>query len=436
MIESIRNAFRLPDLRHRILFTLGVLAIYRLAAHVPIPGVNQEALNQLLSSDSATGSILGFMNLLSGGALENFSVMAMGVYPYITASIVIQLLVPLVPALEELSKEGESGRNKLNIYTYWLAIPLAIFQALAQVTLVNNSGVGQVVTFGADAPLQSVAVICSLTAGTMFGLWLGERITEQGIGNGVSIIIFGGIVSSIPQNLAAYLVGGQYLQLLVILAIMLLTVVAIVVIQEGQRRIPVQYGKRVRGMRVYGGQSTHIPLRVNSAGMIPLIFSQSILILPAYLGQVMASAPNAPEFLKQLGRLLESWFAVGSWQFYAADFMLVLIFTFFYTDVVFRQQNLAETLQRQGGFIPGIRPGQRTEDYLNAVMRRITLAGAVFLATVAVIPFLAYLLTRQQASTALLISSAGLLIVVGVVLDTIKQLEAQLLMRHYEGFIK
>lgn len=435
MIESIRNAFRLPDLRRRILYTLGILAIYRLAAHVPVPGVDQAALSNMMNT-TTTGNVLGFINMLSGGALENFSVMAMGVYPYITASIVIQLLIPIIPSLEELSKEGESGRNKLNIYTYWLAIPLAILQAFAQIALVNNSGAGQVVVFGAAYPLQSVAVVCSLVAGTMFGLWLGERITEEGIGNGISIIIFAGIVSSIPQNLAQYIVSGNYVGLVAILLIMIVTVLAIVFVQEGQRRIPVQYGKRVRGTRVYGGQSTHIPLRVNSAGMIPLIFSQSILILPAYLGSVLASVPGLPPAIEQFGRNLEAWFAIGSWQFYAADFFLVLIFTFFYTDVVFRQQNLAETLQRQGGFIPGIRPGQKTEEYLNLVMRRITLAGAVFLATVAVLPYFAYLLSGQNASTAMLISSAGLLIVVGVVLDTIKQLEAQLLMRHYEGFIK
>jgi preprotein translocase subunit SecY len=436
MIESIRNAFRLPDLRRRILYTLGILAIFRLAAHVPVPGVNEDALQGILDSGGAAGNVLGFLNMLSGGALENFSVVAMGVYPYITASIVIQLLIPLVPSLEELSKEGESGRNKLNQYTYWLTIPLAAVQALAQVSLLNNTGSGQVVLFGSDNPLNSVAVMASLIAGTMFALWLGERITEEGIGNGVSIIIFGGIVSGIPQNLAVYLANSQYIQLLLILAMMVLTVVAIVFVQEGQRRIPVQYGKRVRGTRVYGGQSTHIPLRVNAAGMIPLIFSQSLLILPAYLGSVMATAPGLPEALRTLGSWLEQAFAVGSWQFYLADFILVLVFTFFYTDVVFRQQNLAETLQRQGGFIPGIRPGQKTEEYLNGVVRRITLAGAVFLALVAVMPFFAYLLTGQQANTALLISAAGLLIVVGVVLDTIKQLEAQLLMRHYEGFIK
>jgi preprotein translocase subunit SecY len=436
MIESIRNAFRLPDLRRRILYTLGILAIFRLAAHVPVPGVNEQALQSILDAGGAAGNVLGFLNMLSGGALENFSVVAMGVYPYITASIVIQLLIPLIPSLEELSKEGESGRNKLNQYTYWLTIPLAAVQALAQVSLLNNSGSGQVVLFGTSSPLNTVSVIVALTAGTMFALWLGERITEEGIGNGVSIIIFGGIVSNIPQNLGLYLARGQIIQLLLIVALMVFTVAAIVFVQEGQRRIPVQYGKRVRGTRVYGGQSTHIPLRVNAAGMIPLIFSQSLLILPAYLGSVVASAPGLPPAVQSIGRWLESAFAVGSWQFYVADFLLVMVFTFFYTDVVFRQQNLAETLQRQGGFIPGIRPGQKTEEYLNAVMRRITLAGAVFLATVAVMPFFAYLLTGQRANAALLISAAGLLIVVGVVLDTIKQLEAQLLMRHYEGFIK
>jgi preprotein translocase subunit SecY len=430
MLGSLTNAFRLADLRRRILFTLGVLAIYRLAAHVPVPGLDRAALDSLLQQGDATAGVLRFINLLSGGALENFSVVALGVYPYITASIIMQLMIPLIPALEELSKEGEHGRNKLNQYTYFMAVPLAVVQGIAQIALINSSGT-QVLSFGAQDPLNSIVVLLSLTAGTMFALWLGERITEDGIGNGVSIIIFGGIVAGIPTNLVPLLSDPIALMLMVLLTLM--TVFVIVIIQEGHRRIPVQYGKRVRGTRVYGGQSTHIPLRVNSAGMIPLIFASSLLLFPSLISNALAGASN--EAVASFGRWLSTFLDPNQAWYWLTYFVLVVLFTFFYTDVVFRQQNLPETLQRQGGFIPGIRPGQRTESYLNGVMHRITLAGAVFLGTVAVLPFFAGMLTGQ-GSQSMLITSTGLLIVVGVVLDTIKQLEAQLLMRHYEGFIK
>jgi preprotein translocase subunit SecY len=279
--------------------------------------------------------------------------------------------------------------------------------------------------------MNTVVVLLSLTAGTMFALWLGERITEDGIGNGVSIIIFGGIVAGIPGNLVPLLTNPLALILMTLLTI--LTVFVIVIIQEGHRRIPVQYGKRVRGTRVYGGQSTHIPLRVNSAGMIPLIFASSLLLFPSLISQALEGASNPT--IQSIGRSISAFLDPLQAPYWITYFFLVVLFTFFYTDVVFRQQNLPETLQRQGGFIPGIRPGQRTEQYLNGVMHRITLAGAVFLGTVAILPFFAGKITGD-ASQSMLVTSTGLLIVVGVVLDTIKQLEAQLLMRHYEGFIR
>ena len=365
MLGSLTNAFRLADLRRRILFTLGVLAIYRLTAHVPVPGLDRAALDSLLQQGYATAGVLRFINLLSGGALENFSVVALGVYPYITASIIMQLMIPLIPALEELSKEGEHGRNKLNQYTYYMAVPLAIVQGIAQIALINSSGT-QVLSFGAQDPLNSIVVLLSLTAGTMFALWLGERITEDGIGNGVSIIIFGGIVAGIPTNLVPLLSDPIALMLMVLLTLM--TVFVIVIIQEGHRRIPVQYGKRVRGTRVYGGQSTHIPLRVNSAGMIPLIFASSLLLFPSLISQALSGASN--EAVASVGRWLGTFLDPNQWFYWLTYFVLVVLFTFFYTDVVFRQQNLPETLQRQGGFIPGIRPGQRTESYLNGVASR------------------------------------------------------------------
>jgi preprotein translocase subunit SecY len=433
MLEALRNAFKLPDLRRRLLFTFGILIIFRLAAHIPVPGVDREALAQLFAGNQ----LLGFLNMLSGGAMENFSVVAMGVYPYITASIIMQLLVPIVPALEQLTKEGEQGRQKINQYTFWLTIPLAALQAFAQASFLNSSLAGTsapLLRFGLfDYPLETITVIITLTAGTMFAMWLGNLITEMGIGNGVSIIIFGGIIAGVPQNVAQLLAGGQTGALIFLVLLTIITVTGIVIIQEGHRRIPVQYGKRVRGQRIYGGQSTYIPMRVNSAGMIPLIFASSILIFPSSIAQVFQTSQTG--WVRSIANAVYSVFNPGGGSYWVLYFLLVVAFTYFYTDVVFRQQNLPETLQRQGGFIPGIRPGRRTEEYLNGVLQRITLVGAVFLGLVAILPFFAQLATGV-AQGQLIITSTGLLIVVGVVLDTMKQLEAQLLMRHYEGFIR
>jgi preprotein translocase subunit SecY len=444
MIEAVRNAFRLPDLRRKLLITLGILVIYRLMSHVPIPGVNREALAQLFQSNQ----LLGLLNLLSGGALANFSVMAMGVYPYITASIIIQLLMPIIPAWEQLGKEGESGRQKLNQYTNWLTVPLALLQAYGQTSLLASpqaTQAGPVVSqFNLiQYPLSTTAILLTLTAGTMLAMWLGQIITQEGIGNGVSIIIFGGIIAGMPANIRNTFVQGGVLQLIVFAVVTVLTVAVIVVVQEGQRRIPVQYGKRVRAMRgnrlmVVGGQSTHVPLRVNSAGMIPLIFASSMLIFPSTIASYLTGnsgvVGSIANFVYRVFSPQYDWY----WIMY---FVLVIGFTYFYTDVVFRQQNLADTLQKQGGFIPGIRPGQNTEKFLNRVLSRITLVGAIFLGVVAILPWLVHIAfgagaATRAANSTLLISSTGLLIVVGVVLDTMKQLEAQLLMRHYEGFIR
>jgi len=437
MFESLAQSLRLPDLRRRILFTLAILAIYRLAAQVPVPGADRAAITQILEGTGAVGRLGNFLNLMTGGALEQFSVMAMGVYPYITASIIMQLMTPLIPALEELSKEGESGRNKINQWTYWMTIPLCIAQAFAQIALLNSAGGGvNIVEFGAADPLNSVTVLMALTAGTMFALWLGERITEEGLGNGVSIIIFVSIAAQIPTNLIN-LATSNVLSLVIVALFTVGIVYAIVIIQEGHRRIPVQYGRQVRGQKVYGGQSTFIPLRVNSTGMIPLIFATSLMIFPGVIGSLMASSDN--DTLRSFGITLQNTFISGSsWVYFLVYFILVVGFTYFYADVIFRQQSLHETLQRNGGFIPGIRPGQRTESYLTFVLHRITAFGALFLGIVAVIPyFMQFItpggLTPQQS---MIVDSAGLLIVVGVVVDTIKQLQAQLLMRNYEGFIK
>ncbi len=427
MLEAMRNAFRLPDLRRRLLITLGILVIYRLAAHVPAPGVNQDVLKQLFE----TNPLIGMLDLFSGGALANFSVMAMGVYPYITASIIMQLLVPIIPQLEELAKEGERGQQKINLYTNILTVPLAALQAWGQSTLLARAGVLPNFGFSGASLLPTVATITALTAGTIFAMWLGELITEEGVGNGVSLIIFGGIVARVPTRLGQMIQAGNYTGVLVFFILTIITVAAIVFVQEGQRRIPVQYARRVRGRKVYGGQATYIPLRVNTAGMIPIIFAQSLLLFPStiatYLAQVQT--PWIASIAEATQRILDP----KGWFYWFLYFWLVIGFTYFYTDVIFRQQNLAESLQKQGGFIPGIRPGKRTEDYLNKVMSRITFVGAVFLALVAILPFFVRGITETNV---MLITSAGLLIVVGVVLDTMKQIEAQLLMRHYEGFIR
>ena len=436
MLQAVRNAFVLPDVRRKLLFTFLILVIYRLASHVPVPGIDPEALRRVFESNQ----LLGFLDLLSGGAMSSFSVMALGVYPYITSSIIMQLLQPIIPQLEELAKEGEAGRNKINQYTHLLTVPLALLQGFAQATVLQQQGVISNFGLAPATLLPTLATLTTLTAGTVFAIWLGELISEQGIGNGISLIIFGGIVARVPQN-----VGGLWLRgpwaLLFFSLITVITVAVIVIVQEGQRRIPVQYGKRVlamrgRRLRVAGGQSTHIPLRVNSAGMIPLIFAQSILIFPGVVASYFRFTPN--EWVNRIASGIYNVFNTTSNLYWIFYFLMVVGFTYFYTDVIFRQQNLAENLRRQGGFIPGIRPGKRTADYLNGVLQRITLVGALFLGAVAILPWLvkSVISDPQGGMGTMLITSTGLLIVVGVVLDTMKQLEAQLLMRHYEGFIK
>lgn len=428
IIQSVVNAFRLPDLRRKILFTFLILGIYRLAAHVPMPGVDRDALSRLFQNNQ----LLGMLDLLSGGAMSNFSVVAMGVYPYVTATIVMQLITPIFPQLKELAKEGEAGRQKLNLYTHLLTVPMAALQALGQAAILTRSNPPVLTNFGftADHWLPTVATLFTLTAGTMFAMWLGELITQDGVGQGLSIIILGGIVAQVPQRVGQ-LLGSNVFGLIAFLAVAVVTVVAIVVIQEGQRRIPVHYGKRVRGTRVFGGQTSYVPMRVNQAGMIPLIFAQSILILPGVIAQYFTVSDNPT--VSSIASGIATTFSTQSTVYWLMYFLMVIGFTYMYTNIVFQQQNLPETLQKQGGFVPGIRPGKRTEEYLNAVLSRITLVGAVFLGLVALLPWILRDITETNV---MVITSTGLLIVVGVVLDTMKQLEAQLLMRQYEGFIK
>jgi len=446
MLEALRNAFRLPDLRRKMLYTGLILIIYQFAAHVTVPGVDRSALDELFNSDQS--GFLNVLNLLSGGAVSNFSVIANGVYPYITASIILQLLVPIIPKLEAIAKEP-GGREKINNqYTYYLAIPMAALQAIGQINIFQSqinqmsalpAGTELIPGFGFGSGsdlLTTISVIITMTAGTMFAIWMGQLITEQGIGNGISIIIFAGIVAKVPSNMFTLVQTNLVFNLVSFVLLTVLTVVVIVVIQEGTRRIPVQYGKRVRGRKMYGGGTTHIPLKVNTAGMIPLIFAQSIVTFPAIVAGFFGSGRLATQIQNTFGNQqgFIYWFVY---------FLLVVGFTYFYTGVMVQNQNLGETLQKNGGFIPGIRPGRRTQEYINRIVNRITLVGALFLGIVAVLPGLMQVVRRVVLgpaaggmNPALVISSAGLIIVVGVVIDTMRQLEAQLVMRNYDGFMR
>jgi preprotein translocase subunit SecY len=431
LLQAVIDAFSLPDLRTKLLFTFAMLVVFRFTTHVPVPGVDSDALARLFSEQP----LLGMLDLFSGGALKFLSVAAMGVYPYITASIIMQLLIPVIPRLQALQKEGEDGRRKLNQYTHWLMVPMCLMQGYGQLVLFQRYGVfteGVKVGLTGDALLPTAAMLLSLTAGTVFLVWIGERITERGIGNGISIIIFGGIVSGMPSNIGRSFLTSGTGGLLKLIILLVAIALFIVFVNEAVRRIPVQYSRSLfRGGKMYrqaGG--THIPLRVNSAGMIPLIFAYAILMLPSTIASFFAQPGNFADSLV-------GWLGVEGYIYWIFLFLLVIGFTFFYTMVVFQQQNLADTLQRQGGFVPGIRPGRPTADYLNRVVTRITWGGAFFLALVAVGPLLSrWLVGGPESTNLMLISSAGLLIVVGVVLDTMRQIEAQLLMRQYEGFIK
>lgn len=448
MLQAVLRAIQLPDLRRRILFTLGMLLIFRLIAHIPVPNINPSSLQQLQEA-LANNQLAQLLNIFAGGALQNFSVAAMGVYPYITASIIMQLLQPLIPALQELTKEGEQGRIKMNRYQMWLTIPLAYLQAYGQTQTLEYSinPTNELASSLFRSPfniatnfLPTFTILTSMVAGTMLLVWLGEQINERGIGQGISVIIFGGIVSRLPgmiiQGFQVSQAGGvsTFIGIVGFLAIALLTVVGIVLIQEGQRRIPVQYAKRVRGNKVYGGQSSHIPLKVNMAGMIPLIFAQSIIIFPGII---------ASWFYRQggtgIGNTIAGFFYTtfsptgksGGIIYMILLFLLTVGFTYFYTIVLFSQQDIPDSLQRNGGFIPGIRPGKKTEEYLSRVLNRITLVGALFLGLVAILPFLTQTITGLQLG----LGSTALLIVVGVAIDTMRQLESQLVMRDYEGFL-
>jgi preprotein translocase subunit SecY len=406
-------------------------------ASIPIPGVDREGLKAFIENNQ----LLGMLNLFSGSGLTNFSIVALGVYPYITASIIMQLMTPIIPRLNELSMEGQQGRNKINQYTHILTVPLALLQGYGQTLLFSRQtsvdGRPLIENFGlfdADTWLPTLAILLSITAGTMLLVWIGELITEKGIGNGVSVIIFGGIIASLPSSIGTLLTGGSFgsnvFGTLLFIIIALITVVGVVLINEGQRRIPVHHAKRVRSGRVYGGTTTNIPLKVNSAGMIPLIFAVSIMVFPGMIASFLES--SSTQWVQETAERIRLWLSPNTFIYNIVYFFMVVGFTFFYTMVVFQQQRIPESLQRQGAFIPGVRPGRNTGAYLQKVLSRITIVGALFLGLVAVLPYIA---TKITGVNTLQLSATAMLIVVGVAIDTMRQLEAQLMMRNYEGFI-
>jgi len=441
MWERLRSIWTIPDLRKKILFTLAMLLVFRVLAHITVPltATEQHNLANLFSTNSNQnlGQLLGLLDVFSGGSLQQFSIVALGVYPYITATIVMQLLQPIIPALENMMREGEAGRLRFSQITRIVTVPLAFLQGIGNVALFVRFGV--LTNFSLVDPkyaLESWAILVSLTTGTMILVWLGELITENGIGNGISIIIFGGIVSRIPGLVqqgytASTTAGGSIVSIAVFLLIGLITILGIVYVYLGQRRVPIEYPtKRMvgRGMLVGTAQRTYIPMQVNSAGMIPLIFAQSMLIFPAVLAQYLVS--SSTPWLASTATWVGTYIAnTGTWYYWAIYFLLVVGFTYFYAYVVWQQQNIPDTLQKQGAHIPGYRPGEATRKHLNDILNRITLAGALFLGIVAVLPYVARVGGNQ------LLSSAALLIVVGVVLDTVRQVEAQMVMRNYSGFL-
>ena len=421
MFNSLPQALKVGDLRTKLLFTLMMLLVFRLGAHIPVPAINAEAVAQLLS-----GQLFGFFDIISGGAFKRFSIFAMSITPYINASIIMNLLQVIIPRLEELSKEGEEGRKQIAEYIRYFAVVLAFVQAIGMTFALSRTGAI------ANPGIGSYLIIAiSLTAGTAFLMWIGEMITEKGIGNGISLIIFAGIVSRLPSQIAGVgqeLSGGiiGYFNILLFIVMALAIIAAIIAVNEGQRRLPIQYAKRVVGRKMYGGQSTFLPLKVNAAGVIPIIFAMSLMMFPATIASWSAQDSAVNIFLI-------TYFNTGSIAYNLFYALLIVFFTFFFVAIIFNPADVADNIKKYGGFVPGIRPGRPTAEYIDRVLSRLTLAGGVFLALIAVLPNFVIGLT---GITSLWFGGTALLIVVGVALDTMKQIESHLLLRNYEGFVK
>ncbi|KUG04160.1 preprotein translocase secy subunit [hydrocarbon metagenome] len=421
MLGSMQQAFKIGDLRTKLLFTLFMLLVFRLGAHIPVPNIDADAIQQFLS-----GQLFSFFDVVSGGAFKRFSIFAMSITPYINASIIMNLLQVVIPRLEELSKEGEEGKKILAQYTRYGTVVLAFIQAMGMAAALGNNNA--VVNPGIVTYLM---IAISLTAGTAVLMWIGEMITEHGIGNGISLIIFAGIVSRMPSQVSGVIQeisGGiiGYFNILIFIVIALAIIVAIIAVNEGQRRLPVQYAKRVVGRKMYGGQSTFLPLKVNAAGVIPIIFAMSLMMFPATIGSFTSQTGGFNQFLN-------TYFNFGSPAYNILYFLLIVFFTYFYVAIIFNPADVAENIKKYGGFVPGIRPGRPTAEYIDRILSRLTLAGGIFLGLIAVLPNFVIALT---GITSLWFGGTSLLIVVGVALDTMKQIESHLLLRSYEGFVK
>jgi preprotein translocase subunit SecY len=426
MISTILGAFRVADIRKKVLFTAMLLALYRLGTHIPAPGINSAAV-KAIQQNFGGNSILGLLNLFSGGGLGRIALFALGIMPYITASIILQLLQVVVPSLEKLSKEGEVGQARITQYTRYLTVGLAFAQSIGYVFLFrsfeNQAGVTLIANFNLG---KVFLIVVSLTAGTVLLMWMGELITQRGIGNGISLMIFASIVSRIPSGIQAWWNSDSATFKVAMPFIVFGVVAAVVFVQEGQRRIPVQYAKRVIGQRMTQGGQTYLPLRVNMAGVIPVIFAASVMALPPTLGQLIGQNK------KGFGQDLYNFFTPGGWHYVLGECLLIIVFTYFYTAVTFNPVDQADNLKKYGGFIPGVRPGRPTAEFLDRILARLTLPGAIFLAAIAALP--TFLIAETGATFAF--GGTSILIVIGVALDTMKQLEAQLMMRNYEGFLK
>jgi len=425
ILTPLINAFKIKDLRKKLLITLAIFVIFRFIAHIPVPGVDLNALRQLFSGNQ----VLGLMDIFSGGTLANFSIMALGLGPYISASIVFQLATIIFPKLEALSKEGEYGRGKINQYTRLLTIPLAAIQSIGMVALLRNQNI-----IGFASPLDMINVIFTMVAGTIILMWLGELLTEYGIGNGISILIFAGIVGRLPISLLQTTSISQtinFTNLIIFFLLSLAVIAGIVFVNEATRQIPVRYARRIRGGAQAGSQTTHLPLRVNQAGVIPIIFAISLVVMPSIIGRYLQQA-RLPQF-SSLADFIVNFFDPNSLPYHLIYFLLVIGFTYFYTAVTFNPDKIADEIKKYGGFIPGIRPGRSTADRLSYVLNRITLVGAIFLGSIAILPSIA---SYATGITTMTIGGTGVLIVVSVVLEVSKSLESQLIMRNYEGFLK
>lgn len=425
IFSPIINAFKIHDLRRKIIITTIILIIYRIVAHIPVGGVDRDALQALFSGNQ----FLGLLDIFSGGTLANFTILSLGLNPYINASIIIQLLTMVLPSLEALQKEGEYGRQKITQYTRYLTVPLAFVQSIGMFSLLRNQGI--ITNFD---PIGILTIIITMTVGTIIAMWLGELISEYGIGNGISILIFAGIVARGPIALVqtfSVTDQQQIINLILFAAFGLAITAGIVFINEGRRQISIHYARRFLGGREGSGATSYLPLRVNQAGVIPIIFAVSLVLIPSFGGQFLANLPQP--FLQNIGSFLASNFKVGSVIYNAVYFLLVVAFTFFYTTVIFNPTKIADEIKKTGAFIAGIRPGTATSSYLNYILLRITLAGAIFLGAIAIIPGV---ISNITGVTTLAIGGTGLLIVVSVVLDTAKQFESKLVERSYEGFLK